>query len=380
MNQPSEPDVARLVRELYSWRGIWYGSDEIVDELVAIGPRAVPELIRALTMRPLEWWLPLLPVGPFLPARDVVCALARIGDPRAIDALCHALRRASSDLAPHVIYALSELKDPRAIPALGAVMQGNFDVAWLRAATLAARALAQIPNNQDFESLCRALRYLPPSDADLPDGDYQGPSQEGLVARIVEMRDPAVITPMLSPYCTEYVPARALASFGLAGLPQLLRALDPGALPKWEPLNSDKALEALILLGPDATPAVRRYLAGASRAASSRCAIALCLMGAAEARLIEPVVRALEQEWSADFAVAALVRLVDYRDPSLRRAIPPLRKLTFNPNRSVEARTMGNGLIALIETETADLQVLPLPAGPVSSVPRDLPITSQRAE
>ena len=384
MSHSDTAEAARLVRELYSSRADGR-YDTLVEALVALGPPAVPELIRALKAPPLRGWAAFLAFlfGYTGPANEaVVTALARSGDPRAVEALGEALSTAGTGFALHLVRALGEMNQPGTVPILREAMTRYHEDgdAWTPVRALAARTLAQIPDHCDFQTLLHALPYLPATDADLPDGSYRGPSQEGLVARMVATGDPAAIAPMLCRERGACVSAQQLARFGLVALPQLLRALDPAALARWEPLDADKALEALVLLGPEAAPALRSHLHGTSRTAASRCSIALCLMDCGEAGLLEPVLRALEQGWSTELALAALERLLDTRDPSLRRALPLLRKRLWTAALTAEARASCQGLITRIETETVDLKNVPLPASAPSGPAHDLPIASRPAD
>ena len=385
MSHSDPAAAARLVRELYSSRADGRYR-ELVDALVALGSPAVPELIRALKAPPLRGWAAFLAFlfGYTGPANEaVVTALARIGDPRAVDTLGAALATANVGLALHLVRELGEMNLPGTIPILRhAVTRYHEDgEGWNPVRVLAARTLVQLRDHTDLPALLCSLPHLPATDAGLPEGSYQGPSQEGVVARIVATGDPAVITPLLYRERGAYVSAPQVARFGLAALPQLLRALDPGALARWEPLDPDKALEVLVLLGPEAAPALRSHLRGNSRPAASRCSIALCLLGYPEKELIEPVLRAVEQDWSTELAIAALERLVDTtRDPALRRALPLLRKRLWTAALTAEARASHQELIARIESETVDLRSVPLPASAPSGPAHDLPIASRPAD
>jgi hypothetical protein len=78
-----------------------------VDELVAIGPAAVPTLAAALG-----------PDRPWLTSYRAAEALAQIGDGRATGALINALRHPNSNVRWSVVQALSEIGDSRSIMAL----------------------------------------------------------------------------------------------------------------------------------------------------------------------------------------------------------------------------------------------------------------------
>lgn len=78
-----------------------------VDELVKLGPQAVPALTAALT-----------PDHPWLTSYRAAEALAQIGDGRANGALIQALRHPNSNVRWSVVRALSEVGDTRAMIAL----------------------------------------------------------------------------------------------------------------------------------------------------------------------------------------------------------------------------------------------------------------------
>jgi hypothetical protein len=85
-----------------------------VDELVALGPAAVPALAGALG-----------PDRPWLTAYRSAEALAQIGDGRATGALINALRHPNSNVRWSVVQALSEIGDSRSIMALRRVARDD---------------------------------------------------------------------------------------------------------------------------------------------------------------------------------------------------------------------------------------------------------------
>lgn len=85
-----------------------------VDELVAIGPAAVPALTNTLG-----------PDRPWLTAYRAAEALAQIGDGRASNALMGALRHPNSNVRWSAVQALAEIGDTRSIMALRHVARND---------------------------------------------------------------------------------------------------------------------------------------------------------------------------------------------------------------------------------------------------------------
>lgn len=103
---------------------------QAVDELIALGPQAVPALTAALE-----------PQGPWLRAFRAAEALGQIGDGRASRPLVAALRHPHSNVRWSVIQALAKVGDSRSILALRRVVrQDRGKTSWGEPVSAAAQA------------------------------------------------------------------------------------------------------------------------------------------------------------------------------------------------------------------------------------------------
>jgi len=122
-----------------------------VDELVALGPAAVPALTGALG-----------PDRPWLTAYRSAEALAQIGDGRATGALINALRHPNSNVRWSVVQALSEIGDSRSIMALRRVARDDRGkTSWGEAVSDTAQlALDRLQSRSIFLRLWEPLKTI----------------------------------------------------------------------------------------------------------------------------------------------------------------------------------------------------------------------------
>jgi HEAT repeat protein len=306
-----------------------------------------------------------------------VRALGRIGDPRAIEPLADVMlgRSWRSDAA---LQALASIGDHRVVPYLGRMLHPSRGGSVTSTDCAAARLLARLSAPDDVDTLCDAADRLAKKN---PDDSYQdqiNSTHQLLIVRICALAEPRVIPRLLVPAHTAYVSPADLARCGSLAIPHLMSALrsDRG-------LHADKALEALVLLGPESIPALRARLPAPPSEYTSRCSIALCLLGVHEEMLIAPVVMALERGWSRPLALEALIQLSrQLHSPVLRTAIPVLRKLLMSwalVGHSDQRRTRCVRLLTRIEQRTDDLKSVPVVAAPPSAV-ANLPIVSPEGD
>jgi hypothetical protein len=171
--------------------------------------------------------------------------------------------------------------------------------------------------------------------------------------------------------------------FGPKAIPDLIRALDVHA-PR---VDADKALLALIGLGPDVMPELRVLVPGPSSARTSRCAVALCRLGVRERELIPPIIEAIDGGWSRPLALEALAELAEqFTDPILLPAVPILRRVARNWQLASKVGLVHPMLptclevLARIERDTEALKALPVVSSVGPSSGADLPVVSQPPE
>ena len=165
--------------------------------------------------------------------------------------------------------------------------------------------------------------------------------------------------------------AEALGREGSSSaVPPLIKALGDGA----EAVR-DAAEQSLGRVGPAAVTGLLDALV--HRNLTIRCGAALALGRIADPRAIAPLLDALRapdyEDALAQAAARALGRIADrLPDPQLRNALPLLRRLA--PQGSLY-----RDVLRRIESSTADVRRLPIPAAPVPVSSATLPIPAQPA-
>jgi HEAT repeat protein len=369
-----------LIDRLCSLKVLWSrpGRRAVENELAALGPAAVPELLEAL--RPtLKRMLLTVATG-----RDPAChaawALGRIGDPRAVEPLARIMRGGQSQIARAAADGLGLLGDRRAVPHLVRLLHGRRPDSLDERYFAAARALARLAGADEVDTLSRALYTISRSTTADSLEKLKTAAQRGIVACLRDIGDPRAVRCLLARGNTQFVAVSALVEFGPAAIPALVQVLGTEHGP-----DADKALLALIGMGEPALLALCEHVPGPPRPLASRCAIALCGLGVLELELIPPVILAVERSWSRRLALEALLRLAEeFNDPSLRTAIPILRRLLRGMWPATSGLTEAHPLVplcrealALIERQTGDLQSLPVIASAPAPDAADLPVVSE---
>ena len=262
-----------------------YETNYLVDALVALGPVAVPGLVRALEE-----------TSDFV-REGAAKALGTLGDARAVEPLARCLQQRPAAV---VAESLGKLGDPRAIPALAADLDRHVDDESSRASAKALARLNWVPDDdarhvwfellnwpyfstyggqsqraahaaqvadrlrgrpRAFEALAECLKHR-------PSGNYTPPALDERAAWVLgELGDVRAVAPLAELLQNLWRPGAAIEAL------EKLRAVDPlldsirGALSERQPdgrrnrAAKPEVLQALTRLGdPRAIPLLQEYV------------------------------------------------------------------------------------------------------------------------